>query len=536
LVASANPSLSNTQIVDILKQTADDLGCPGYDTSFGYGRVNAFRAVAAAGSNVSLQPLLPMVELISPNNGSEFPLGTALSLSATASASTGAITAVMFFANAVELGNFSLPPLALAWTPPQPGTYTLNAVAVDNGGIQVTSAPVTVHISSPETTAPLVTITSSPPNGARLSSPTINLAGTATDNAGVGRVDVRLNNGPSQPADGTVNWAAQVTLEPGTNIVRVRSVDLAGNVSAELTRTFTYVVTATLTIQTNGVGIVHPDLNGRLLEVGKTYTVRAVPGPGQVFAGWEGSSAETPVLNFVMQTNLTLVARFIPNPFPTVRGNYAGLMANTNGVTPGNSGYFNLTVSASGAFTGKILLAGNRHSFRGHLDLAGDAVVTVRRTTSNPLTLTFHVNLSNCTDEAVGYLSDGYWTSALTGDRNVFNSRANPASQAGLRSFVLERAEDNAAAASGSSKISASGSTQVRGALSDGRRFSTGSILAKNGDCPFYLSLNRGAEVVIGWLNFPAGQGPVASGTVLWVKTGTNSFAATLRASAAPSH
>src|SRR6266446_4720453 len=72
LVASANPSLSNTQIVDVLKQTADDLGSPGYDTSFGYGRLNAFRAVAAAGSNVS--PLLPVVEMISPVDGAEFTL------------------------------------------------------------------------------------------------------------------------------------------------------------------------------------------------------------------------------------------------------------------------------------------------------------------------------------------------------------------------------------------------------------------------------------------------------------------------------
>jgi len=48
LMASANSSLSNTQIVSLLKQTADDVGAAGYDTSFGYGRINAFRAVSAA--------------------------------------------------------------------------------------------------------------------------------------------------------------------------------------------------------------------------------------------------------------------------------------------------------------------------------------------------------------------------------------------------------------------------------------------------------------------------------------------------------
>jgi hypothetical protein len=293
-------------------------------------------------------------------------------------------------------------------------------------------------------------------------------------------------------------------------------------------------LTAPLNLQISGAGRVTPDLNGDLLEVGKTYKLKAIPAPGQVFSGWEGISSDASVLSFVMQTNLALVAKFIPNPFPVARGNYAGLIANSNSVTPVNSGYFNLTVSGSGAFSGKLLLAGYRHSFRGHLDLAGNAVVSVRRTTSGPLTVAFHVNLANNTDQVLGSLSNGRWTSGLAGDRNVFSSRANPAAQAGSREFVLERAEDNAAAASGSSKISPSGATRVRGELSDGRRFSTGSLLAKNGDCPFYLSLNRGSEVVIGWLNFPAGQAPVANGTVLWVKTGTNSFASTLHATAAP--
>src|SRR5262249_37071260 len=109
-------------------------------------------------------------------------------------------------------------------------------------------------------------------------------------------------------------------------------------------------------------------------------------------------------------------------------------------------------------------------------------------------------------------------------------SLTNPARQAGTRSFVLERADDNARAATGLSRINLNGSTRVRGTLADGRLFATSSLLAQNGDCPFYLSLNRGSEVVIGWLNFSAGQSPTASGTVFWVRTGTNSFAATLQA------
>jgi hypothetical protein len=82
--------------------------------------------------------------------------------------------------------------------------------------------------------------------------------------------------------------------------------------------------------------------------------------------------------------------------------------------------------------------------------------------------------------------------------------------------------------------IHRSGATRVRGKLSDGRVFSAGSLLAKNGDYPFYLSLNHGNELVIGWLNFPPTNAPTASGTVLWVRNGTNGFAATLQAASTP--
>jgi subtilisin family serine protease len=47
LVLAVNPALSNSDLVSVLKQTADDIGPPGFDFSFGWGRVNAFRAVSA---------------------------------------------------------------------------------------------------------------------------------------------------------------------------------------------------------------------------------------------------------------------------------------------------------------------------------------------------------------------------------------------------------------------------------------------------------------------------------------------------------
>ena len=48
LSLSVNPSLTNAELVTILETSADRVGLPGFDPSFGWGRVNAFNAVLAA--------------------------------------------------------------------------------------------------------------------------------------------------------------------------------------------------------------------------------------------------------------------------------------------------------------------------------------------------------------------------------------------------------------------------------------------------------------------------------------------------------
>ncbi|HID63957.1 MAG TPA: peptidase S8 [Anaerolineae bacterium] len=47
LIWSVNPDLSNTQVESIIKQTADDLGAAGRDNYYGFGRINARRALEA---------------------------------------------------------------------------------------------------------------------------------------------------------------------------------------------------------------------------------------------------------------------------------------------------------------------------------------------------------------------------------------------------------------------------------------------------------------------------------------------------------
>lgn len=52
LLASFDATLTGTQIYDIMVATADDLGDPGKDPVYGYGRVNVFQALVAANGGV----------------------------------------------------------------------------------------------------------------------------------------------------------------------------------------------------------------------------------------------------------------------------------------------------------------------------------------------------------------------------------------------------------------------------------------------------------------------------------------------------
>ncbi|MWC27477.1 S8 family peptidase [Paenibacillus sp. MMS18-CY102] len=56
LICSVNPELKNTEVMDIMRQTAKDLGTKGKDKYFGYGQIDIVKALdAAKQSSVSLQ-------------------------------------------------------------------------------------------------------------------------------------------------------------------------------------------------------------------------------------------------------------------------------------------------------------------------------------------------------------------------------------------------------------------------------------------------------------------------------------------------
>ncbi len=169
--------------------------------------------------------------------------------------------------------------------------------------------------------APTLAIVS-PKAGSNASNAAFTVTGTAKDNVGVVSVAYQLNGGSWVSATATnswTNWNADVTLTPGTNTIKAYASDAAGNNSVTQSVSFFYAVPALLIVNTNGHGTVSPNENGALLDIGRSYTMKASAASGFKFTGWAGSQTTTnPTLTFLMASNLTFTANFMDATAPTL--------------------------------------------------------------------------------------------------------------------------------------------------------------------------------------------------------------------------
>ena len=159
-----------------------------------------------------------------------------------------------------------------------------------------------------------------PTAGARLTNALITAQGTATDDVQVARVGYQLNTNGWQAATGSTNWtAANLMLAPGTNTFSAYAVDTSGNISTTNQVSFVYVLSAVLTVQTNGIGSISPNYNGAFLQIGSNYMMTATAGTGFSFTNWTGSiTTNGATLKFIMASNLTFTANFIDTNKPVL--------------------------------------------------------------------------------------------------------------------------------------------------------------------------------------------------------------------------
>lgn len=280
-----------------------------------------------------------------------------------------------------------------------------------------------------------------------------------------------------------------------------------------------------LKLVTNGVGGIAPNLaKVRGLIAGRTCVVTAVPGPGQLFAGWGGSvTSRLATVKVVLTTNLVLEANFVPNPFIPVKGYYSGLFYETQGVKQASSGRFALLVTSVGGYSGWLQMGLTRYGLSGRFDLAGQATNVVARANNRSLTVRLSLGLeTGNADQVSGEVGDGVWVAGLSGDRQVYNGVSAVAPWKGRYTMVLpgKLGDEQVPAGSGYATVYVSGGGvgSMAGRLADGTPFTQSAYVSKGGQWPFYVPLYVGSGSVMSWLTFADRVNDDVNGALSWYK------------------
>lgn len=236
LIVSADPLLTNAQVVDIITQNADDLGALGFDPYYGHGRVNVYASLVAAMEAVPEPDTTePSVSITSPQDGST--VSGSITVSASATDDVG-VERVELYIDGALFATSTTEPYRFYWdTKDVPdGYHELSAMAYDTSGNVGYSNPVTVYVSnsSPEDTiAPDVSITL-PADGAYISN-RVTIKALASDNVGVSRMELYIDGVlkvVKSKSSMTWRWNARKASK-GEHVISAKAYDEAGNVGTD---------------------------------------------------------------------------------------------------------------------------------------------------------------------------------------------------------------------------------------------------------------------------------------------------------------
>jgi len=428
--------------------------------------------------------------------------------------------------------------------------FTLTLADINSGATFGSPSTATVVILPPASATdakkPAVTITAPANNATIVDTVPVILSGTATDNIGVAKVQVSVNNGLTY-TDATLasiggtstTWTINVTPLNGPNAVKVRALDFKGNVSAPATRSFTHLRTLT-------VGLTGPLNSGAVdagfvptsaRQVGKSYTITAKPKAGHVFDGWTvnnmtgtgitAASAELPKLTFIMQPGLTLAAKFIVNPFTSpLTGDFSGLILASGAQPAGGTvmshattGLCTAKITTTGVMSGSVKVDGLSLPFTAQCDNTGVArfglsratTLTLARPGKQSLALALQADLTGATKAITGTLTEMYRgdkvaESTITAHRHAYDGKTASVPAAYVKIYtgrLKARASQGAGftehdypAGDGfvTFKVQANGLVTMAGRLADDTAVTFSGSLSQANHWPIYQSLysNKG--------------------------------------------
>jgi subtilisin family serine protease len=201
LILSANPSLSPSQVDNILTSTADDLLPAGRDDYYGYGRINAARAVAAARGVATVDSQPPTVSILSPSGGT---LGGIVSVEVEAKDNIGVTRTELYVNGALHASDIAAPySFSLDTSTLSDGNVALIAKAYDQAGNLGTSSVVNLTVANNNTVSVPSTGVSSA-LGVSISNPSDGASVNGNVNIGVTTSDGGLVPSLSLYIDGTL--------------------------------------------------------------------------------------------------------------------------------------------------------------------------------------------------------------------------------------------------------------------------------------------------------------------------------------------
>lgn len=231
LMLSANPALQPSQVDSILTSTADDKGTAGRDDYYGYGRINATRAVAAAKAAVTSDTSAPVVSASVPSAT----VKGITTVSATATDNIG-VTRVELYAGSTLVASDTAAPYSFSWdsTSRADGATSLVVKAYDAAG-NVGSKTLSVTVANNATadsTAPLVTI-GNPVAGSTVNG-SVAVTVSASDNVGVTSTSLYIDGSLKATGNSSLSytWNSRKSSK-GLHTVSAVARDAAGNAKTQ---------------------------------------------------------------------------------------------------------------------------------------------------------------------------------------------------------------------------------------------------------------------------------------------------------------
>jgi len=243
LIAARRPELSNADIVNAILQGADDLGTPGRDDFYGYGRVNASRALQVALSLGGTDSTNPVANLSIPDSVSTLS-GTAM-VYADASDNVG-VTRIELLIDGTKVAQSNSASIDFSWDTKNvsDSSHTVSAIAYDaagNSGRKDQSVSVSNIVSPPpptnppplqftDRTPPVVVITS--PITGSSAGKNIKITVSADDDVGMDHIEVYVDGellGTSSGSSATIPWNTR-RVSKGNHTITALGFDTSGNI------------------------------------------------------------------------------------------------------------------------------------------------------------------------------------------------------------------------------------------------------------------------------------------------------------------